>query len=123
MWIKMFDWLLMEGGRKGGNQKRTKRRSYDSQVRSAGEIKSKNEENRVYKGWSKNNGTVIDRGCSGVLRVQRRHSRRAWVEIRLEMMEHETLWGLFDGDSVSMLHALHGGYIWVQGKVEPLVGI
>jgi hypothetical protein len=115
--------LLMGGGRKGVNQKRAKRRSYDSQVRSAGEIESKNEENRVYKGWSKNNGTVIDRGCSGVLRVQRRHSRRAWVEIRLEMMEHETLWGLFDGDSVSMLHALHGGYIWVQGKVEPLVGI
>jgi hypothetical protein len=38
--------------------------------------------------------TVIDRGCSGVLRMQRRHSRRAWVESRLEMMEHETLWGL-----------------------------
>jgi hypothetical protein len=53
----------------------------------------------------------------------RRHSRRAWIEIRLEMMEHETLWGLFDGGSVSMLHALHGGYIWVQGKVEPLAGI
>jgi hypothetical protein len=115
--------LLMEGGRKGGNQKRAKRRSYDSQVRSAGEIKSKNEENRVYKGWSKNNGTVIDRGCSGVLRVQRRHSRRAWIEIRLEMMEHETLWGLLMEVRFRCFTLLHGGYIWVQGKVEPLAGI
>jgi len=44
------------GRKEEWNQRWAKRRSYDSQARSAGEIERKNEENRVYKGWSKSMG-------------------------------------------------------------------
>jgi hypothetical protein len=60
-----------------------------------------------------NNGTVIDRGCSGVLRMKRRHLKAGMGRDLVGNDGARDTLGSVDGGLVSMLRALHGRYIWV----------